>query len=105
MRTPYSYIMYTCKLYMHMCGLLHESYVHERLKSSLGFRWPGMAVVSGRMARADGVYIELERPDLPRAARLRKKSAEVGPREGVILTRGRMLTHRKRRLTLVTRSS
>ena len=50
-------------------GLLHESYAHERLKSSLAFRWPGMAVVSGRMARADGVYISLERPGLPGAGR------------------------------------
>ena len=50
-------------------GLLHESYVHERLKSSLAFRWPGMAAVSGRMARADGVYISLERPGLPGAGR------------------------------------
>ena len=28
-----------------------------------------MAVVSGRMARADGVYIEIERPGLPGAGR------------------------------------
>ena len=50
-------------------GSLCEYNRHERLKSSLAFRWPGMAVVSGRMARADGVYISLERPGLPGAGR------------------------------------
>ena len=50
-------------------GSLCEYNGHERLKSSLAFRWPGMAVVSGRMARADGVYIGLERPGLPGAGR------------------------------------
>ena len=52
-----------------MPGLLHEPYAHERLKSSLAFRWPGMAAASGRMARADGVYIGLEHPGLPGAGR------------------------------------
>ena len=36
-------------------GSLHESSVHECLKSSLAFRKPGMTAVSGRMARADGL--------------------------------------------------
>ena len=36
-------------------GVLHESSVHECLKSSLAFRKPGMTAVSGRMARADGL--------------------------------------------------
>ena len=31
---------------------MHESSVHECLKSSLAFRKPGMTAVSGRMARA-----------------------------------------------------
>ena len=50
-------------------GALHEYIAHERLKSPLAFRWPGMAAVSGRMARADGVYIGLERPGVPGAGR------------------------------------
>ena len=50
-------------------SVLHESSGHECLKSSLAFRWPGMAVVSGRMARADGVYIGIERPGVPGAWR------------------------------------
>ena len=49
--------------------MLRESSGHERFKNVLAFRWPGMAVVSGRMARADGVYISLERPGLPGAGR------------------------------------
>ena len=36
-------------------GLLHESYVHECLKSSLAFRKPAVAVVSRRPARTEGL--------------------------------------------------
>ena len=35
-------------------GVLHESYAHECLKSSLAFRKPAVAVASRRPARADG---------------------------------------------------
>ena len=37
-------------------GVLRESLGHERLKSSLAFCWPGMAVVSGHMASAEMEY-------------------------------------------------
>ena len=36
-------------------GLLHESYAHERLKSSFAFRKPAMAVVSRHPARTEGL--------------------------------------------------
>ena len=36
-------------------GLLHESYVHECLKSSLAFRKPAVAVVSRCPARTEGL--------------------------------------------------
>ena len=41
-------------------GLLHESYVHERLKSSLAFRKPATAVASRRPGRADGLMVGLD---------------------------------------------
>ena len=43
-------------------GLLHESYVHECLKSSLAFRKPAVAVASRRPARADGPKVGLDGP-------------------------------------------
>ena len=49
-------------------GSLHESFAHERLLVRDIYS-PPMHLVSGRMARADGVYIELERPGLPGAGR------------------------------------
>ena len=38
-----------------MCGLLHESYAHERLKSSLAFRKPGTYADSRHPARTEGL--------------------------------------------------
>ena len=42
---------------------------HERLLLQYIYYSPPTHVVSGRMARADGVYIGLERPGLPGAGR------------------------------------
>ena len=41
-------------------GLLHESFTHECLKSSLAFRKPATAVASRRPARADGPKVGLD---------------------------------------------
>ena len=50
-------------------GALHEYNGHERLLLRYMYYSPPTHVVSGRMARADGVYIGLERPGLPGAGR------------------------------------
>ena len=42
------------KLTLYPPGVLHESYAHDSLKSSLAFRKPATAVASRRPARADG---------------------------------------------------
>ena len=41
-------------------GVLHESFSHESLKSSLAFRKPAMAVASRRPGRADGLMVGLD---------------------------------------------
>ena len=41
-------------------GSLHESLIHECLKSSLAFRKPATAVASRRPARADGLMVGLD---------------------------------------------
>ena len=41
-------------------GVLHESSVHECLKSSLAFRKPATAVASRRPGRADGLMVGLD---------------------------------------------
>ena len=41
-------------------GVLHESKLHECLKSSLAFRKPATAVASRRPARADGLMVGLD---------------------------------------------
>ena len=50
-------------------GALREYNTHERLLVRYIYYSPPTHVVSGRMARADGVYIGLERPGLPGAGR------------------------------------
>ena len=43
-------------------GSLHESFIHECLKSSLAFRKPAVAAASRRPARADGPKVGLDGP-------------------------------------------
>ena len=43
--------------FVYTLGVLHESLVHECLKSSLAFRKPATAVASRRPARADGLMV------------------------------------------------
>ena len=49
-----------CALARVCVGSLHESFVHECLKSSLAFRKPATAAASRRPARADGPKVGLD---------------------------------------------
>ena len=63
-------------MYQLSLGALHEYNGHECLLLRYIYYSPPMHVVSGRMARADGVYIGLERPGLPGAWRSRGAQAD-----------------------------
>ena len=45
---------------MLVAGVLHESFSHESLKSSLAFRKPATAVASRHPTRADGLMVGLD---------------------------------------------
>ena len=67
-RSLHSCVSHSCFLSL-ASGALHEYMGHERLLLRYIYYSPPTHVVSGRMARADVVYISLERPGVPGAGR------------------------------------